>query len=841
MTTTITTRDPVQGLVDYVLDIKPFHTKILEVWVEYIYNDPIHAIIKDEIDWEIYIDFDRMSGCKYGWDTSPWDQFWNVKSQDEIVTGNFTYKEPQATTPVTYINKTIPKFDAYRMFFEYLGAQWKARNGEVLPPNNNDTSPANPFRILFMVNTATNKQIIEDCMAYWPTVDPTDYWYEPTLNRLYVYKGHTWIEQPFFYSSVRPELQTPPQSPQTGDYWFDTNTRKLYFYMRNGWSEIFKFQISAVMPPQPANYPKAPESWASNWDYPTCTGPMGENHVYGRVNDLLTFEHGSEIFLFDYVRTAVVDPTGRDMSLSEYTQHNVRREHPIKWRTTVIQTSRNRYKMKREEISVITEPNNPEIKNTTWTIDLNGYDFEGWDIERTRTDVKLGTFLSWKHTAQGTKLLHDTVVNDKTFRLRVSGGNLIAQSSSGTTTADIPCPWVDGTIVYVRSTDDLPAFTLPATDGNLPFSTADAYKESFRRDGETDVQLAQRLPHRDLIKAFKSLRLERYRPYRVVRKTGNAFSLAFADLKTLEFDTESMGTQTSLTFLDGGSGRMYIGIGFPVPFIEMRQHLADTITAKKTREVLASPVEVFEGFSPSEIRDIAIGYPGKSGTYTGFVVEGNFIGHKQGSEIQVGGSPSKANDGMWTVDKVAVYTNQHTSFSAAGVGVLAPKPAWWDISKMGVWPVPVKKRQSEIDAMVASGSYAGFGSEYTYETFSLIAVSDGIPVVTQKPHGFVAEPSYNFNEGTGPNAARTTVADKLIFGSLKAIPQPDGTTKFEVEKGVPGMAIVLKDRIKAVIQEGLNRNDPYGGQTIGSYDTPAYGQDTYDENLDTVIQRLGSQ
>lgn len=55
------------------------------------------------------------------------------------------------------------------------------------------------------------------------------------------------------------------------------------------------------------------------------------------------------------------------------------------------------------------------------------------------------------------------------------------------------------------------------------------------------------------------------------------------------------------------------------------------------------------------------------------------------------------------------------------------------------------------------------------------------------------------------------------------------------------MAIVLKDRIKAVIQEGLNRNDPYGGQTIGSYDTPAYGQDTYDENLDTVIQRLGSQ
>lgn len=807
MTTTITTRDPVQGLVDYVLDVKPFHTKILEVWVEYIYNDPIHAIIKDELDWEIYIDFDRMNGCKYGWDTSPWDQFWNVKSQDEIVTGNFTYREPQGTTPETYVNKTIPKFDAYRLFFRYLTAQWKARNGEAIPPNNNDTSPANPFRVLFMVNIETNKQIIEDCVAYWPTVDPTDYWYEPTLNRLYVFKGNVWVEQPVFYSSIRPDLQEPPQSPQTGDYWFDTNTRKLYFYMRNGWSEIFKFKVSAVMPPRPASYPETPESWASNWDYPTCTGPMGENHVYARINDFLTFEHGSEIFLFDHVRTAVVDPTGRDMTVSEYNQRNVRREHPIKWRTTVIQTSRNRYKMSREEISVITDPTNPEIANTTWTIDLNGYDFEGWDIERTRTDVKLGNFLSWKHTEGGTKLLHDNLVNDKTFRFRVEGGNLIAQRTTETTTVDIECPWVDGAIVYVRSTDDLPTFNLPATDGS------------------------------------RNIRLERYRPYRIVKKAGNAFSLAFADLKTLEFDAESMGSQTSLTFLDSGGGRLYIGIGYPVPFMEIRQHLTDTINAKKTKEILASPVEIFEGFTPSEIEDIAIGYIGPDGTaYTGFVAKGNFIGHKKGSELQVGGSPHKVNDGMWTVDKVAVYTNQFLAFDAVtGVGTPAPKPVWWDVSKMGAWPLPVKKRQSEIDAMVAAGTYTGFGSEYTYLTVSLIAVSDGIPVVTQRPHGFLAETSYNFNEGTGPNSARTTVSDKLIFGSLRAIPQPDGTTKFEVEQGVPGMAIVLKDRIKAIFQEGLNRNDPYGGQTIGSYDTPSYGQDTYDENLDTVIQRLGAQ
>ena len=34
-----TTLDPVQGLVDYVLEIKPYHTKVVEVLVEYIQTD----------------------------------------------------------------------------------------------------------------------------------------------------------------------------------------------------------------------------------------------------------------------------------------------------------------------------------------------------------------------------------------------------------------------------------------------------------------------------------------------------------------------------------------------------------------------------------------------------------------------------------------------------------------------------------------------------------------------------------------------------------------------------------------------------------------------------------
>jgi hypothetical protein len=43
------TLDPVQGLVDYVLEIKPYHTKIVEVLVEYIQIEPIDVTITENI------------------------------------------------------------------------------------------------------------------------------------------------------------------------------------------------------------------------------------------------------------------------------------------------------------------------------------------------------------------------------------------------------------------------------------------------------------------------------------------------------------------------------------------------------------------------------------------------------------------------------------------------------------------------------------------------------------------------------------------------------------------------------------------------------------------------
>jgi hypothetical protein len=45
--------DPIQGLVDYVLDIKPYHSKIFETLVEYVYTDYINVSIKDSLRTDI--------------------------------------------------------------------------------------------------------------------------------------------------------------------------------------------------------------------------------------------------------------------------------------------------------------------------------------------------------------------------------------------------------------------------------------------------------------------------------------------------------------------------------------------------------------------------------------------------------------------------------------------------------------------------------------------------------------------------------------------------------------------------------------------------------------------
>ena len=41
--------DPTEGFISYVNEVKPYHTKILEVLVEYVHEEAISSTITEEI------------------------------------------------------------------------------------------------------------------------------------------------------------------------------------------------------------------------------------------------------------------------------------------------------------------------------------------------------------------------------------------------------------------------------------------------------------------------------------------------------------------------------------------------------------------------------------------------------------------------------------------------------------------------------------------------------------------------------------------------------------------------------------------------------------------------
>lgn len=79
--------DPLQSLLDYIADVKPYHTKVLEVAQTYTYTEPAKTTVTDSISfkviWHTLGDTDP-AGFMYGggaheiclgvgWDTNPLD------------------------------------------------------------------------------------------------------------------------------------------------------------------------------------------------------------------------------------------------------------------------------------------------------------------------------------------------------------------------------------------------------------------------------------------------------------------------------------------------------------------------------------------------------------------------------------------------------------------------------------------------------------------------------------------------------------------------------------------------------------------------------------------------
>ena len=55
MASNIKVLDPVQGLIEYVEDIKPYHTKVIESLVEYVSQETIHVNLLEDYLLDIAI------------------------------------------------------------------------------------------------------------------------------------------------------------------------------------------------------------------------------------------------------------------------------------------------------------------------------------------------------------------------------------------------------------------------------------------------------------------------------------------------------------------------------------------------------------------------------------------------------------------------------------------------------------------------------------------------------------------------------------------------------------------------------------------------------------------
>lgn len=90
--------DPISGLINYVTDIKPYHTKIFETLVEYVYTDSVAVTITDSEQWTIVsapVDADDITITEFvetlafGWDSNYTYAIDGMTATNEIlVSGN---------------------------------------------------------------------------------------------------------------------------------------------------------------------------------------------------------------------------------------------------------------------------------------------------------------------------------------------------------------------------------------------------------------------------------------------------------------------------------------------------------------------------------------------------------------------------------------------------------------------------------------------------------------------------------------------------------------------------------------------------------------------------------
>ena len=73
MSSQVAYTDPLQSLTSYILDIKPYHTKIKDITVELTYQELMSVSIADTHTFKVDFDIDYGNPCLAGYDGGLWD------------------------------------------------------------------------------------------------------------------------------------------------------------------------------------------------------------------------------------------------------------------------------------------------------------------------------------------------------------------------------------------------------------------------------------------------------------------------------------------------------------------------------------------------------------------------------------------------------------------------------------------------------------------------------------------------------------------------------------------------------------------------------------------------
>ena len=69
--------DPLASLITYVQAVKPYHTKIYEILLTYVYNEPVKTKISESYQIQVTMINPEANAWEIcpgiGWDTAPWD------------------------------------------------------------------------------------------------------------------------------------------------------------------------------------------------------------------------------------------------------------------------------------------------------------------------------------------------------------------------------------------------------------------------------------------------------------------------------------------------------------------------------------------------------------------------------------------------------------------------------------------------------------------------------------------------------------------------------------------------------------------------------------------------